>query len=111
VPLAGVAGGVDDARHLDAQSEVLAEAVADARRQRDAAGCGFLLQEAKRFLKEREGRAVAGLPVLPRADRVRYEEGAEDLRRHYRTTGSRNIAEVEKRLKHLDKFFAGASAP
>jgi hypothetical protein len=64
-------------------------------------------QLAKQFLKEREGRAAAGLPVLPRADRVRYEEAAEDLRLHYQTTGSRNIAEAEKRLKHLDKFFAG----
>src|SRR5712692_9335961 len=44
--LTGVAGRVDDARHLDAQGEVLAETVADARRHRDAAGGGFLLQES-----------------------------------------------------------------
>src|SRR5712691_10350977 len=44
--LTGVAGRVDDARHLDAQGEVLAETVADARRHRYAACCGFLLQES-----------------------------------------------------------------
>lgn len=63
--------------------------------------------EARRFLKEREGRTAAGMPVLPRADRVRYEEAAADLRRHYKTTGSRDMDEAEGRLKHLDPFFAG----
>jgi hypothetical protein len=64
-------------------------------------------KEAERFLKEREGRVAAGLPLLPRADKVRYEEAAENLRQHDRTTGSRDLAEAEKRLKHLDRFFAG----
>src|SRR5256884_9001219 len=45
-------------------------------------------------------------PMLPRADRVRYEEAAEDLRQHYETTGSRDPGEAEFRLKHLDAFFA-----
>ena len=63
--------------------------------------------EAERFMKEREGRVAAGLPVLPRADRVRYEEAAADLRRHYVTTGTRNLEEAEHRLAHLDRFFAG----
>jgi integrase len=62
--------------------------------------------EARRILKEREGRIAAGMPVLPRADRVRYEEAAADLRRHYQTTGSRDLDEAEGRLKHLDPFFA-----
>jgi hypothetical protein len=52
-------------------------------------------QKAKTFLKAREGRAAAGLPVLPRADRVRYDEAAQDLRVHYETTGSRNTIEAE----------------
>jgi integrase len=63
--------------------------------------------EAKRFLKAREGRVAAGLPVLPRVDRVRYEEAAADLREHYRTTGSRNLAEADKRLKPLNAYFTG----
>ena len=63
--------------------------------------------EAKRFLKEREGRAATGQPILPRADRIRYDEVAADLRRYYQTTGKRRIKEAETRLRRLDKFFAG----
>ena len=39
--------------------------------------------EARRFLKEREGRVATGQPILPRVDRIRYEEIAWDLRQHY----------------------------
>jgi integrase len=64
-------------------------------------------KEAERFLKEREGRSATGQPILKRADRIQYEEIAEDLRRHYWTTGSRNLEEAKHRLKHLDPFFTG----
>jgi integrase len=64
-------------------------------------------QEARRFLKVREGAVASGQPILPRADRARYDEAAAALRAHYTTTGTRNLVEVEKRLKHLDAFFAG----
>src|SRR5262249_6313259 len=64
-------------------------------------------QKAKNMLKAREGRAAAGLPVLPRADRVRYDEAATDLRVHYETTGSRDTDEAAKRFKNLDGFFLG----
>ncbi len=64
--------------------------------------------EAKRFLKVREGRVAMGQPVLRRMDRIRYEETAEDLRKHYRTTGRRSPREAEIRLKHLDRFFRHA---
>jgi integrase len=63
--------------------------------------------EARRFLKEREGRAAVGQAILPRADRVRYEEVARDLREHYQATGARNLKEAETRLQHLDRFFQG----
>ncbi|HXL78787.1 MAG TPA: hypothetical protein VN985_09120 [Candidatus Eisenbacteria bacterium] len=36
--------------------------------------------EARRFLKKREGSVATGAPILPRADRIRYDEVAEDLR-------------------------------
>jgi integrase len=67
--------------------------------------------EAKRFLKTREGQAASGMPIVPRADRLRYEEAAGDLRVHYQTTGTRNCDEAEFRLKHLDRFFAGWRLP
>src|SRR5262245_49674509 len=62
---------------------------------------------ARRLMKEREGRVDAGQPKLPGAGEVRYEEIAQDLRQHYATTGSRDLVEAEKRLKHLDRFFTG----
>jgi hypothetical protein len=48
-----------------------------------------------------------GEPMLPRADRVRYQEAVADLRQHYATTGARGLDESEGRLKHLDAFFTG----
>jgi site-specific recombinase XerD len=64
-------------------------------------------KEARRFLKDREGRVATGQPLLPRVDRVRYEEIAQDLRCHYEATGTRNLKEFNYRVKHLDRFFAG----
>jgi integrase len=63
--------------------------------------------EAKRFLKVKEGKAASGEPVLRRADRVRYEEAAADRRRHYETTGERDLAEADGRLAHLNRYFTG----
>jgi integrase len=63
--------------------------------------------EARRMLREREGRVAMGHPMLRRVDRIGYEEAAQDLRQHYQTTGSRDLGEAEHRLKHLDAFFAG----
>jgi integrase len=63
--------------------------------------------EARRLLKEREGRVATGQPILRRADRISYEEVAQDLRQHYQITGLRDLEEAEDRLKHLDAFFDG----
>jgi hypothetical protein len=63
--------------------------------------------EARRFLREREGRVAIGQPILRRTERIGYEEAAQDLRQHYQTTGSRNLGEAGHRLKHLDAFFVG----
>jgi hypothetical protein len=62
-------------------------------------------QEARRFLKAREGRVATGQPILPRSDRIRYEELAQDLREHYQATGERDLVEAGARVKHLDRFF------
>jgi integrase len=64
-------------------------------------------EAAKRLLKQREGAAAAGQPVMPRVDRIRYEEIAADLRQHYEATGSRDLGEYDYRVKHLTRFFAG----
>jgi integrase len=62
-------------------------------------------KEAEEWLKRREGAAAEGKPLPPRADRVLYEEAAEDLLLYYTTTGSRDLVEAKKRLKHLNAFF------
>ena len=50
----------------------------DGRPMRESTGCEKE-QDARRVLKEREGRVAIGGPILPRADRIRYDEGAADL--------------------------------
>src|SRR5262249_44344792 len=64
-------------------------------------------KEAEQVLKVKEGGAATGLPALPRADKIRYEEAAADLRRHYETSGDRNLREADGRLNHLNAFFRG----
>src|SRR5262245_24606256 len=73
---------------------------------RESTGTDKVL-EAKKMLKERDGKAVTGQPIIKRADRIRYETIAEDLRRHYETSGDRNLKEADVRLKPLARFFAG----
>jgi integrase len=63
--------------------------------------------EAKRFRDARVGKVALGEPILRRADRIAWDEAAQDLRVFYATTGKRDLAEAETRLRHLAKFFAG----
>ena len=64
-------------------------------------------KEAENFLKQREGDGASGKPILPRADKVRYEEARDDLIAHYTSTGCRGLEEAGYRLKHLDALFPG----
>ncbi len=41
------------------------------------------------------------------SDRIRYDEIADDLRRHYETTGDRDLDEADDRFKPLRPFFTG----
>ncbi len=61
--------------------------------------------EARAILKLKEGRVAAGQPILPRVDRIRFEEAAQDLITFYQTTGKRSLEEVGWRLKKLFRFF------
>lgn len=76
---------------------------------RESTGCEKE-KEGRAFLKRREGAVANGAPIMPRADRITYDELAADLRRHYTTTGARDLREAGKRLRHLDRFFTGARA-
>jgi integrase len=64
-------------------------------------------KEAERILKDKEGRLARGEVLLPRVDRITYDEIAEDLREHYRATGDRDLREAEGRLHHLGQAFTG----
>src|SRR5262245_55441114 len=64
-------------------------------------------QAVKTFLKQREGRVADGSPVLPRVDRIRYEEIEADLKQHYEATRSRDLKEYKRRVAHLSAAFDG----
>jgi len=63
-------------------------------------------EAAKRLLKDREGRAARGEVLLPRVDRITYDEARADLIKFYKTYETRDTGEAEARLKHLDAFFS-----
>src|SRR5262245_41033054 len=63
-------------------------------------------EAAKRLLKDREGRAARGEVLLPRVDRITYDEARVDLVKFYKTYQTRDLVEAEARLKHLDAFFS-----
>ena len=68
-------------------------------------------RKALKFLTIREGDVAKGLPVLPRVDRVRFEELVEDLLNEYRNNGRKSLADTERRFKlHLTPFFRGRRA-
>src|SRR5262245_7567774 len=62
-------------------------------------------RKARDVLLDRVGRVKRGEPILPRVDKIRYPEAAEDLRTFYKTSGQRDLEEAEYRLAHLDAFF------
>jgi len=63
-------------------------------------------EAAKRLLKDREDRAARGEVLLPRVDRITYDEARADLIKYYKTYETRDTGEAEARLKHLDTFFS-----
>jgi len=62
---------------------------------------------AKRMLDDKRGRIARGEVVLPRLDKVTYDEARDDLRAFYEPHKTRDLAEADVRLKHLDAFFKG----
>ncbi len=64
-------------------------------------------QVAQTLLNERLGRVATGQPILPRADKIQYEQARDDLKQYYETRKTRDLAEATARLAHLDAFFTG----
>ena len=63
--------------------------------------------EARRILRERLGDLAAGRPDVPHADRVRFEELAEDFLNDYRINGRKSLDRAEQSVNHLRACFAG----
>lgn len=76
------------------------------RRHRESSGCA-LKRDALLILQERAGKAATGQPIVPRMDKVSYEDARADLLTHYEVRGSRDLEEAGYRLAHLDRRFAG----
>lgn len=84
----------------------------DGERKRESTGVPRSAPQrlAENVLKRREGKVAEGQLVLPRLDQILWNELAEDLRRHYRTSRTRDLREAEKRLRPLDAAFRGRRA-
>ncbi len=67
-------------------------------------------KEAKRFLKLREGDVAQGRLIIPRVERIRFEDLAEDYLNDYRANGRRSLPKAKRNVRHLAKFFAGCRA-
>lgn len=64
--------------------------------------------DARRLLRLREGDHERGVPLMPRAGRIRWEEARDDLIADYKTNKKRSTADVLTRLRlHLDPYFRG----
>jgi integrase len=64
-------------------------------------------KDAEKLLNQRLGQLATGQPLALRAERVTYDEARADLRAYYTSYKTRDLAEADGRLKHLDAFFSG----
>ncbi len=63
--------------------------------------------EAKRFLKLREGDVATGRLIIPRVERIRFEELAQDYLNDYQMNGRRSLPKAQRNVRHLSKVFGG----
>jgi integrase len=63
--------------------------------------------EAKRLLKLREGQVAQGKRVIPRAERLRFEDLAAGFLADYQINGKRSLDKANVSVKRLQKAFAG----
>jgi len=60
--------------------------------------------EAKRLLKRKVTAIEAG-KVLPREDKLTFDELAKDIENDYKVNGKRSLADLSYRVGHLGEFF------
>jgi len=66
--------------------------------------------EARRQLQERLGQIAEGRFVGPRADRVTFEQMAEDMLSDYRENQKKSIKDAMRSVSALGRFFGGRKA-
>jgi hypothetical protein len=66
--------------------------------------------EAKNLLKKREGAIVENQFFGLKAQKVRYEELAEDFLNDYKVNKKKSLERAEMSLKHLKGYFEGTKA-
>src|SRR5437867_8435532 len=76
------------------------------KRVRESTGT-TVYDDAKRVLDDKRGRLARGEAVLPRLDKVTYDEAKKDLRAYYETHRTRDLHEADARRERLDVFFTG----
>lgn len=67
-------------------------------------------EDAKRFLKLKEGRVARGLPLGVRLDRVTLDDLEKDYLNDYEINGKRSIIRARQLAAHLKEFFGGYRA-
>ncbi len=63
--------------------------------------------DAKKILKLREGQIVENRFSGLKAEKIRFEELAEDLINDYKVNNKKSIERTERSVKHLQTFFEG----
>jgi hypothetical protein len=66
--------------------------------------------EARRLLQQRLGELADGRFVGPRADRVTFDELADDMLNDYRINGKKSLKDAERTVRALSRFFRGRRA-
>jgi integrase len=64
---------------------------------------------ARAMLREKEGKIILGIPVIPAADRLTLNDGLALIRQDYATNGRKSTRTLEARITHLLDRFDGAS--
>lgn len=62
-------------------------------------------QEARRLLKQREGAAVEGRVIMPRADKVTVQELLDELKQEYAANQRRSTERLKFSIQRLAPFF------
>lgn len=67
-------------------------------------------EDARDFLKQREGDVAHGRRIIPRVERVRFEDLAQDYENDYQVNGRRSLTRAQRNVAHLMQFFRGYRA-